>query len=103
MHPPCLPARTPAGAVFIANKAYVQGALIWGTLMPALAVYDYWCMRTHLQAATSQPLGRAHVAPVANNIDPELFMPPALREGAKGWWPQGGLVWEKYGLSMYGI
>jgi hypothetical protein len=37
----------------------------------------------------------------APQIDPELWLAPALRPGAEGWWPQGGLVWEKYGLGMY--
>ncbi len=90
-----------AGAVFLTNKAYVQGALLWATLLPALAIYDLWCTRTHLQRGTSQPLSRATAVPEVAAMEQELWLPPALRPGALGWWPQGGLVWEKYGLSMY--
>ena len=39
-------------------------------------------------------------APTAD-IDPAVYMPPPLRYGAVGWFPEWGKVWEKYGIPRY--
>lgn len=46
------------------------------------------------------PMSLAMSAPPAA-VDPAVFLPPALREGAMGWYPESGKVWEQYGIPKY--
>ncbi len=39
-------------------------------------------------------------APVGIN-NPLQYVPPALRNGAVGWYPEQQKVWEKYGIPRY--
>lgn len=46
------------------------------------------------------PLHLARHTPMAE-IDPAVYLPPPLRHGAVGWYPEWGKVWEKYGIPRY--
>ena len=45
-----------------------------------------WCCR---------PLETAHTAPDAR-VDPTVYTPPQLRQGAFGWYPEYGKPWENW-------
>lgn len=49
------------------------------------------------------PLQATLAAPRAEQLDPSAFLPPPLRKGAVGWYPEWGKVWEKYGISRYSL
>ena len=53
--------------------------------------------------AGCRPLETAHTAPQAK-VDPHVYMPPQLREGAAGWYPEYGKPWENwYGLFFLNL
>lgn len=81
----------------------LQAVLCWLLLAPLLGSFHrritaryLSCMApgsgAGLAAASRTP--SAHVAAAA-------YLPPALRPGAAGWYPEGGKVWEKYGLPKW--
>jgi hypothetical protein len=48
------------------------------------------------------PLSLAMASPPAS-VDASVYLPPALREGSVGWYPESGKVWEQYGIPKYVI
>jgi hypothetical protein len=45
------------------------------------------------------PLESATGAPRAA-VDPAIYIPPALRHGCAGWYPESGKAWEAWGVKV---
>ncbi|KXZ47357.1 hypothetical protein GPECTOR_36g8 [Gonium pectorale] len=88
------------GAVLLTNGAWPQAALLWASLTPALVAFRRLCVRRYLAPLEHPPLSLAMAAPPAA-VDASVYLPPALREGAAGWYPESGKVWEQYGIPKY--
>ena len=61
------------------------------------------CRRVQLAVghyARLAPL-QATLAAQPARVHPLTFVPPPLRPRAVGWYPEWGLVWEKYGVGRY--
>lgn len=66
--------------------------------LPDVAVYA----AVPLHMSQHPPLSLAMASPPAS-VDPGVYLPPALREGSVGWYPESGKVWEQYGIPKYVI
>ena len=51
-------------------------------------------------ADANYPIEAVMYAPTAV-INPLQYLPPSLRNGATGWYPEQQKVWEKYGIPRY--
>lgn len=89
-----------SGAVLLTNGGWAQAALLWATTTPALVAFRRMLRERYLQPLQHPPMSLAMSAPPAA-VDPAVFLPPALREGAMGWYPESGKVWEQYGIPKY--
>lgn len=78
-----------------------QALLLWGLLTPSLLSYWRWAERRWLRPLAAPPLCMGLAAPCGCGIDPAVYLPPALRPGALGWYPEVGKVWEKYNVPKY--
>ncbi|GLI61840.1 hypothetical protein VaNZ11_004347 [Volvox africanus] len=90
------------GAVLLTNGAWIQATLLWCSITPGLVAFHRLCVRRYLGPLEHSPLSLAMASPPAS-VDPAVYMPPALREGAVGWYPESGKVWEQYGIPKYVI
>lgn len=80
-----------AGFVLLANSAYAQATIMWLTITPLLYKFSNYCETRYGQAVRHMPLETAAVAPQAS-VPAVVYMPPALRKGAAGWYPEFGKV-----------
>ncbi|MEW5317392.1 MAG: hypothetical protein WDW38_008691 [Sanguina aurantia] len=90
------------GSVLLTNEAYWQAVLLWLLVTPALYQFRRHCVaRFALRPAEDTlDLVAADAAPKAH-VAAAVFLPPALRPGSCGWYPESGKVWEKFGLPKY--
>ncbi|KAG2454279.1 hypothetical protein HYH02_001310 [Chlamydomonas schloesseri] len=88
-------------AVLISNEAWTPGIVLVCTLTPALVTFWRFCDRTYLKPLHHPPLTLVAREPLGVRVDPLVYMPPALRPGALGWYPEQGKVWEKYGIPKH--
>jgi hypothetical protein len=58
------------------------------------------CKKKYGEAVKNMPLETAALAPNAT-VPPEMYMPPALRRGCPGWYPEYGKAWEYWGAPAY--
>jgi hypothetical protein len=84
--------------VLITKEMPVAAALLLALTLPGVLAFRSWALRVYLAPTKHQPLMRCEAAPQLTEVDAQLFLPPALRDGAVGWWPEEGRVWAKYGL-----
>lgn len=79
-----------------------QAVLLWLLVTPALYQFRRYCVaRFALRPAEDTlDLVAADAAPKAH-VAAAVFLPPALRPGSCGWYPESGKVWEKFGLPKY--
>jgi len=84
-------ANVPAGLVLLANSAYAQATILWITMTPMLYKFNGYCEVRYGSAVRRMPLETASTAPTAS-IPAVVYMPPALRKGAAGWYPEFGKV-----------
>ncbi|GFR47417.1 hypothetical protein Agub_g9134 [Astrephomene gubernaculifera] len=91
-----------SGAVLLTNGGWVQAVLLWAALTPALLAFRRVCVRRYIRPLEHPPMSLAMCAPPAC-VDPAVYLPPALREGSLGWYPESGKVWEQYGIPKYVI
>ncbi|PNH06577.1 hypothetical protein TSOC_007019 [Tetrabaena socialis] len=89
-----------SGAVLLTNGGLVAPIILWATLTPALVAFWRHCRAYHLAPLHHPPLTMVASEPPAW-LDPLVYMPPALRPGAVGWYPEQGKVWEKYGIPKH--
>ncbi|KAG2426751.1 hypothetical protein HXX76_012808 [Chlamydomonas incerta] len=88
-------------AVLISNEAWTPGIVLICTLTPMLVVFWRFCDRTYLKPLHHPPLSLVAREPLGVRVDPLVYMPPQLRPGALGWYPEQGKVWEKYGIPKH--
>ena len=88
------------GCVMLFNAAYLQGSLLWLTLLPLLYFFASGITARFGAAVDRTPLEAAAAAPAAR-LDPVVYTPPALRRGAAGWYPETGKCWEGWGAPLY--
>ncbi|GIL63887.1 hypothetical protein Vafri_17901 [Volvox africanus] len=89
------------GAVLVVNKAWVLAVVIWVTLTPPLLIFWRYCSVNYLEPVHFPPLSVVASEPRHVHLSPLVYMPPALRPGALGWYPEQGKVWEKYGIPKH--
>ncbi|KAK9864060.1 hypothetical protein WJX84_009179 [Apatococcus fuscideae] len=86
--------------VLLANAAFVQMSILLATMTPFLWKFNRYCKVRYAHAVRHMPLETAANAPSAH-IDPFIYMPPALRSRAQGWYPECGKAWETWGMPAY--
>ena len=64
---------------------------------PLAVIVSMQCLEMGSQAFDNacRPLETAQTAPEAK-VDPSVYMPPELRQGAAGWYPEYGKPWENW-------
>ncbi|EFJ41164.1 hypothetical protein VOLCADRAFT_98840 [Volvox carteri f. nagariensis] len=89
------------GTVFLVNQAWILAGVTWVTLTPLLLMFWRYCSRYYLEPMHFPPLSVVASEPRGVRLSPLVYMPPALRPGAVGWYPEQGKVWEKYGIPKH--
>jgi len=91
------------GVVLLVKAAYTQGILMLVTLPIFLMRFDAY-LTTRYDAVVAQvPLSALDEGKrVEHGVDSKIWTPPPLRQGAEGWHPQWGLVWQWWGLPKRG-
>eukprot|EP00884_Botryococcus_braunii_P022692 jgi/Botrbrau1/9106/Bobra.0305s0013.1 len=88
------------GCVLITNEGIYQGAIMIFT-GPLLIYWYYRYMAYRFgKGRNSAPLLLANDGPMAH-VDPAMYIPPALRPGAAGWFPEYGKAWENWCVPAY--
>lgn len=80
-----------AGFVLLSNSAYAQASILWITMTPLLYKFGRYCETRYGSAVRHMPIETAAAAPQAS-VPAVVYMPPALRKGAAGWYPEFGKV-----------
>lgn len=62
---------------------------MWITVTPLIYKFNSYCEVRYGSAVRHMPLETAAAAPAAS-IPAVVYMPPALRKGAAGWYPEFG-------------
>lgn len=88
-------------AVFFANSAWYQGSILLVTTTLYLYEFHKWTVAQFV-ATKFVPLESAIGAPLAT-VDPLMYIPPALRHGCAGWYPEVGKAWEAWNAAVYTI
>ena len=87
--------------VLIFKQGYAQAGIILVTLPLYLLRFDNY-LTTRYDAVVAQvPLMAVHKAGKVVSVDPDLWTPPPLRQGAVGWNPEWGKVWQWWGVPRY--
>lgn len=87
--------------VLIFKQGYAQAGLMLVTLPLYLLRFDNY-LTTRYDAVVAQvPLMAVHKAGKVATVDPDLWTPPPLRQGAVGWNPEWGKVWQWWGVPRY--
>ncbi|CAG9467171.1 unnamed protein product [Pedinophyceae sp. YPF-701] len=86
-------------AVLVTSRAYIPAALLW-PLVAVLYNRHRQIARRVGHSAQHMPLATASAAPPAL-IDPQLYLPPPLRAGARGWHPESGKAWLGYNRPKF--
>jgi hypothetical protein len=69
-----------------------------GTLL--IWKFSTHCRKKFGEAVRNMPLETASLAPHAT-VPKDMYMPPALRKGCPGWYPEYGKAWENWGVPAY--
>ncbi|CAG9467254.1 unnamed protein product [Pedinophyceae sp. YPF-701] len=88
-------------AVLVTAEAYVCSAMLW----PLVVIIARMHRTAHKQFGHSTvhvPLATAAAAPPAA-MDPQTYLPAALRSGARGWHPETGKAWVGYRRPKFTI
>ncbi|EFN57874.1 hypothetical protein CHLNCDRAFT_57000 [Chlorella variabilis] len=86
--------------VLASKKAWSPCLLMLATQLPMLYVYHRKVQLSVGHYARVVPMQSTLQAPKVE-VDPATYLPPPLRPGAVGWYPEWGKVWEKYGISRH--
>ena len=89
--------------VLILKEAYTQAALMLVSLPLYLLRFDLYISNRYDAVVAQVPLMAVHKAGRVETIDPVIWTPPPLREGAEGWNPQWGMCWTFWGVPRYTI
>jgi hypothetical protein len=85
--------------ILLLKQANYQGVLSW-PLLVILYAFQRWCDRAYSKKVDTAPLWLAHEAP-RTEIDPQVYVPPALQPHAKGWYFEAGKAWVRWGVPPY--
>jgi hypothetical protein len=89
-----------ASCVVIAKGGYWVG----GSLAIIVSLWTWWfrgyCKASLEPQMEGVTLSTAASAPAAH-IPREMYLPPPMRRGAVGWFPECTKIWEKYGLPRF--
>jgi DNA-directed RNA polymerase III subunit RPC2 len=86
--------------LLLLKRANLPAVALLGLGLPALYRFHERCERKYKRAARHLPLWLAYDAPRAL-LDPAVYVAPALRPGAAGWWFESGKAWVRWGVPMY--
>ena len=89
--------------VFVLKEAYTQAALMLISLPLYLLRYNIYISKRYDQVVEQIPLTAVHQAGRVESVDPTIWHPPPLRQGAEGWHPQWGVVWQYWGVPRYSL
>lgn len=89
--------------VLILKEAYTQAVLMLVSLPLYLLRFDQYISSRYDAVVAQVPLMAVHKAGRVDTIDPVIWTPPPLREGAEGWNPQWGMCWTFWGVPRYTI
>lgn len=93
-----------AGCVFIAKSGFWIGGSLIIVISIFLAFFRRVCVVTEDSMSPGFHRGggprSTFWAPPAK-VPRDLYLPPPLREGAVGWYPEWGKLWEKYAIPRY--
>lgn len=78
---------------------WIGGSLIAVTVIIIVLFWKY-CNEHVMRYTSAIPLQVAEISP-SGTVPRELYLPPVLRKGSVGWFPEGGKIWEKYGLPKF--
>jgi len=86
--------------LLLLKRANLPGVALLGLGLPALYRFHERCERAYKRAVEAPPLWLAYDAPRAL-LDPAVYVAPALRPGAAGWWFEAGKAWVRWGVPLY--
>jgi len=78
---------------------WIGGSLIAISMMIIILFWRY-CNEHVMRYVAVLPMQVAEMSPFTT-VPRECYLPPVLRRGAVGWFPEGGKIWEKYGLPKF--
>ena len=87
--------------VLIFKEGYAQAAIMLVTLPLYLLRFDMYLTNRYDAVVAQVPLMAVHKAGRVAGVDPDLWTPPPLRQGASGWNPEWGKVWQWWGIPRY--
>lgn len=88
--------------VFLVRRAYVQFAIMIITLPLVLLEFNSYLRKRYDAVVAQVPLMAVHKA-TRGRVDADMYVPPPLREGARGWYPEWGKIWQYWGIPRYTI
>eukprot|EP00889_Picochlorum_renovo_P004507 jgi/Picre1/31537/NNA_006889.t1 len=89
--------------VLILKEAYTQAVLMLISLPLYLLRFDMYISNRYDAVVAQVPLMAVHKAGRVDSVDPSIWTPPPLREGAEGWNPEYCKVWQWWGIPRYTI
>lgn len=89
--------------VLILKEAYTQAVLMLISLPLYLLRFDMYISNRYDAVVAQVPLMAVHKAGRVDTVDPSIWTPPPLREGAEGWNPEYCKVWQWWGIPRYTI
>ncbi|KAL4515842.1 hypothetical protein Ndes2526A_g00545 [Nannochloris sp. 'desiccata'] len=88
-----------AAVIMTKGMFWIGGSLIVVSTTIVIVFWRY-CNDHVLHYTAVVPMQVAEMSPTAS-VPRECYLPPVLRRGAVGWFPEGGKIWEKYGLPKF--
>jgi Calcium-dependent channel, 7TM region, putative phosphate len=89
-----------AAAVIMTKGLFWIGGSLIAVSCAMIIVFWRYCNAHVMQYTSVMPMQAAENSPSAV-VPRECYLPPVLRRGAVGWFPEGGKIWEKYGLPKF--
>lgn len=86
--------------VLMTKGTFWEGGIYLALSTAMMVAFQVYCDKHVMSYVKVEPLTVAALGPRAR-VPRELYLPPALRRGAIGWFPEGGKIWEKYGLPKF--
>jgi len=88
-------------ATFFANSAWTQGTIMLVTLTIYLYEFHKHTVARFVDTIHVDLFSAVDMPPAT--VDPMMYIPPALRHGCAGWYPEVGKAWEAWNANVYTI
>jgi hypothetical protein len=88
-----------ACVILTKGSFWIGGSLIAVSVLIIVLFWTY-CNAHVMNYTMVVPMQAAEMSATAV-VPRETYLPPVLRRGAVGWFPEGGKIWEKYGLPKF--